>query len=48
MIKRKDKILKVMKKSSHLNNLKKRDVMSASPDYYVHLDWSNKWKYKNK
>ena len=46
-IKRKGKVLKVMldKKASKLSNLKKRDVMSTKPDYYIHLDWSKKWRY---
>ena len=46
-IKRKGKVLKVTldKKASKLNNLKKRDVMSVKPEYYVHLDWSKKWRY---
>ena len=46
-IKRKGKILKVMldRKASKLSNLKKRDVMEAKPNYYIHLDWSKKWKY---
>ena len=29
----------VKKKASKLKNLKKRNVMLAKPDYYVHLDW---------
>lgn len=46
-IKRRGKVLRVMldKKASKLNNLKKRDVMSASPHHYIHLDWSKKWQY---
>lgn len=46
-IKRKGKVLKVMldKKAGKLSNLKKRTVMSDSPDYYVHLDWSKEWQY---
>ena len=46
-IKRKGIVLKVMldKKASKLSNLKKRNVLSADPNYYVHLDWSKKWKY---
>ena len=46
-IKRKGKVLKVMldKKASKLGNLKIRAVMSTHPNYYVHLDWSKKWKY---
>ena len=46
-IKRKGKVLKIAldKKASKLSNLKKRDVMTVNPDYYVHLDWSGKWKY---
>ena len=46
-VKRKGKVLKVMldKKASKLSNLKKRDVMTANPNYYVHLDWSKKWQY---
>ncbi len=49
-IKRKGKVLKVMldKKVSKLSNLKKRNVMSAPPDYYVHLDWSKEWQYKDR
>ena len=31
------------KKTSKLQNLKKRDVMSAKPSYYIHLDWFKKW-----
>ncbi|MBI5149758.1 MAG: type II toxin-antitoxin system Phd/YefM family antitoxin [Candidatus Omnitrophica bacterium] len=46
-INRKGKVLRVTvdKKASKLSNLKKRKVMSASPDFYVHLDWSKKWLY---
>lgn len=46
-VKRKGKILKIAldKKASKLSNLKKRDVMSAKPGYYIHLDWSKKWRY---
>lgn len=46
-IKRKGKILKVVldRKASKLANLKKRDVMSAQPDYYVHQNWLKNWKY---
>ena len=46
-IKRKGKVLKALldKKASKLTNLKKRSVMSDDPDYYVHLDWSKKWRY---
>ena len=46
-IKRKGKTLKVVldKKASKLANLKKREVMSAKPGSYVHLDWSKKWEY---
>ena len=46
-IKRKGKVLKVMldKKASKLSNLKRRAVMTASPSYYVHVDWSKKWQY---
>ena len=46
-IKRNGKVLKVMldKKASKLSNLKKRAVLSADPEYYVHLDWSKKWRY---
>ena len=46
-IKRKGKILKVTldKKAGKLSNLKKRKVMSTNPDYYIHLDWSKKWRY---
>ena len=47
-VKRKGKTLKIMldKKASKLSNLKKRKIMTAKPDYYVHLDWSKEWKYK--
>ena len=46
-IRRKGLVLKVMldKKASKLSNLKKRNVLSADPNYYIHLDWSKKWKY---
>ena len=46
-IKRRGIVLKVMldKKASKLSNLKKRDVMTVNPGYYVHLDWSRKWRY---
>ena len=46
-VKRKGKVLRITldKKASKLNNLKKRDVMSANPGYYIHLDWSKKWRY---
>jgi len=46
-IKRKGRTLKVIldRKTSKLANLKKRDVMSAPPESYVHVDWSKKWKY---
>ena len=46
-IKRKGKVLKVVldKGASKLLNLRKRDVMSADPNYFVHLDWSKKWRY---
>ena len=48
-IKRKGKTLKIVldKKASKLSNLKKRSgVLTEKPDYYVHLDWSKEWKYK--
>jgi len=45
-IERKGKKLKIMpeKPKSKLDNLKKRDVMTEDPEYYVHLDWSKEWK----
>ena len=46
-IKRKGSVLRVVldKNASKLSNLKKRNVMSADPGYYVHLDWSKLWRY---
>ena len=43
-------VLKVIldKKVSKLSNLKKRDVMSAKPDDYIHLDWSKEFKNLHK
>lgn len=45
-IERKGKVLKVTpeKPKSKLNKLKKRDVMTEDPEYYIHIDWSKEWK----
>jgi hypothetical protein len=45
-IKRKNRILKITIEpvKSKLDNLKKRDVLSCTPDEIIHNNWENEWK----